>query len=104
MKPVKMERVEGERLKMRADAHRVEGRRGRSGKGGLRWEDCFKRDVAGVRGEWRTTARNREGGVETNGGQGGETESATKKKRKQQSTTRMYVRVVYMNNGELCAV
>ena len=53
-----VERMEGVRLTKRADAIRVEGRR-RRGRPRLRWEDCMKRDLAGVggedeeRGEWR---------------------------------------------------
>ena len=43
-----MERIEGERLTKRADAVRVDGRR-RRGKSRLRWEDCMKRYLAGVR-------------------------------------------------------
>ena len=43
----------------RADALRVEGRRGR-GRQILRWEDCVKRELVGV--EWRMRAR--DGGVE----------------------------------------
>ena len=39
-------------------AFRVDGRR-RSGRPRLRWEDCVKRDLAGVGGEWRRRARDR---------------------------------------------
>ena len=48
-------------LTKRADALRVEGRR-RRGRLRLRWEDCVKRDLAGVGEEWRMRAR--DGGVE----------------------------------------
>ena len=44
-----------------ADALRVEGRR-RRGRPRLRWEDCVKRDLAGVGVQWRMSAR--DGGVE----------------------------------------
>ena len=40
---------------------RLEGRR-RIGRTRLRWEDCVKRDVEEVGGEWRMRAR--DGGVE----------------------------------------
>ena len=42
-----MDRMEGERLTKRADALRGEGRRRRETPR-LRWEDCPKRDLAGV--------------------------------------------------------
>ena len=45
-----VEIMEGERLTKRADALRVEGRI-RRGRPRLRWEDCVKRDIAGVGGE-----------------------------------------------------
>ena len=51
-----VERLEGERLTKKADVLRVEGGR-RRGRPGLRWEDCVKRDLAGVGGEWRMRAR-----------------------------------------------
>ena len=51
-----VERMEGERLMKRADALRVEGRR-RRGRQRLRWEDCVKRDLVGVGGEWRMRVR-----------------------------------------------
>ena len=41
-----VERMEVERLTKRADALRVEGRRG--GRLRVRWEDCVKRDLAVV--------------------------------------------------------
>ena len=45
----------------------------------LRWEDCVKRDLAGLVGVWRTRAG---GGMETGCGDGSETGSVTKKKGK----------------------
>ena len=42
-----VERMERVRLTKRADVLRVEGRR-RRGRPRLRWEDCVKRDLAGV--------------------------------------------------------
>ena len=53
-----VERMEGVRLTKRADALGVEGRR-RRGRPRLRWEDCVKRDLVGVGGEWSTRARDR---------------------------------------------
>ena len=47
-----MERMEGRLLMKRADVLRVEGRRER-GRRKLRWEDCVKRDLAGIGGAWR---------------------------------------------------
>ena len=47
-----MERMVGERLTKRADALGVEARR-RRGRPRLRWEDCVKRDLAGVGGVWK---------------------------------------------------
>ena len=46
----------------------------------LKWDDCVKRDLAGVGGEGRL--RGRDGGVETGGGDGSETGSVTKKGKK----------------------
>ena len=51
-----MERMEGERLTRRTDVLRVEGRR-RRGRSRLRLEDCVKRYLVGVGGEWRMSAR-----------------------------------------------
>ena len=48
--PAKVGRIEGVRLTKRAGVLRVEGRR-RRGRPRLRWEDCVKRDLAGVGGE-----------------------------------------------------
>ena len=42
----------------RADSLGVQGRR-RRGRPRLRWEDCGKRDLVGVGGEWRMRARDR---------------------------------------------
>ena len=53
------ENIGGERLKKRADAIRVEGRR-RRGRLRLRWENCVKKDFAGEEGEWRMR-RSRDG-------------------------------------------
>ena len=51
-----MERMEGVRLTKRADELGLERRR----RGRLRREDCVKRDLVGVGGEWRTRARDEE--------------------------------------------
>ena len=53
-----VERMEGVRLTTNAGVLRVEGRR-RRGRPRLRWEDCLKRDLAGVGAEWRMRARDR---------------------------------------------
>ena len=50
----------GEWLTKRADVLRVEGKK-RKGRPRLRWEDCVKRDLARVRGEGRTRARDKGG-------------------------------------------
>ena len=47
-----VERMSWVRLTKRAGALGVEGRR-RRGRPRLRWEDCLKRDLVGVGGEWR---------------------------------------------------
>ena len=52
----RVERMEGESLRKRADALRVEGKR-RRGRPRLRWEDCVKSYWAGVGVEWRKRAR-----------------------------------------------
>ena len=51
-----MERMEGEWLTKRVGALRVEGRR-RRGRPRARWEDCVKRDLVGLGGEWRMRAK-----------------------------------------------
>ena len=53
--------MDGLTLTKRADVLGVEGRRRRV-RPRLRWEDCVKRDLVGVGGEWRTRARDRGGG------------------------------------------
>ena len=75
-----VERVEGVRLTKSADAIRVEGRRRERPR--LRWEDCIKKDLVGVGGEWRMRAR--DGGVEMVGGDGSETKLVMKKGKKNQ--------------------
>ena len=42
----------------RSDAQKMEGKR-RQGKPRMQWEDCVKRDLERVGGEWRTTAEDR---------------------------------------------
>ena len=54
-----LEIMEGERLTKRGDALRVDSRR-RKGRPRLRWDDCVKRDLAGVGGEWRMRTRDGE--------------------------------------------
>ena len=56
-----VERTEGKRLMKRVVALSVEGRRGR-GRPRLGWEDCVKRDLAGVGGEWRMRKRDKRNG------------------------------------------
>ena len=56
-----VERMEGVRLTKRADALGVESRR-RRGRPRLRWEDCVKRELVGLGGEWGTRARERGNG------------------------------------------
>ena len=65
--------MEGERLTKRADMLRVKGRR--KGRPRLWWEDCVKTDLVGLRGEWRTTARDM--GVLTGGGDGSQNEGSS---------------------------
>ena len=75
----RVERMEGIRLTKRADALRVDGR-SRRGRPRLRWEDCVKRDSAGVGGEnesegwgeWRMRARDGGGENESEGWGSGE--------------------------------
>ena len=50
-------KMEAERMTMRLDAIRVEGRREEENR--LRWEDRAKRDLVEMRGDWRTRARDR---------------------------------------------
>ena len=73
-----VETMEGVRLTKRADALRGEGRR-RRGRPRLGWEDCAKKDLAGVGGKWT-------GGVETGGGDGSETGLVVKKMLNKSST------------------
>ena len=64
--------MEGVRLTKRADALGVEGRRRRD-KPRLRWEDCVKRAMVGVGGEWEGSGRGVGGEWEGSGrGVGGE--------------------------------
>ena len=72
-----------EQLTKRADAFRVEEVGSRRRRPRLRWEDCVKRGLAGVGGEWGIKAR--DGEVEMVGGDDSETGSA--KKKGQKSTT-----------------
>ena len=46
------------KLAKRADAQKVDGKI-RLGRPRMRWEDCVKRDLEKVGGEWRTTAIDR---------------------------------------------
>ena len=71
-----VERMEGERLRKRADALRVEGRRGRGRPFETEMGVLGKRDLAEVGGEWRK--RQGIGGS----GDGSETGLVTKKNRK----------------------
>ena len=75
------------RLTKRVGALEVEGRR-RRGRPRLRWEDCMKRDLVGVRGEWRM--RVRDGGS----GDDSETGLVMKKKGKQKSMTGISASVI----------
>ena len=56
-----VERMEGVRLTKRADALGVECRR-RRGSPILRLEDCVKRDLVGVGGEWKARTMDRGSG------------------------------------------
>ena len=58
-----VERIEGERLTKGANVLSVEGRRRRRK---LRWEDCVKRDLAGLGGE-REMGESRGGGESETG-------------------------------------
>ena len=53
-----MERMEDEKLAKEADALKVEWER-RRGRPRMRWEDCVKRDLERVGGEWRIAAKDR---------------------------------------------
>ena len=72
--------MEVERLTKRTEALRVEGSRIR-GIPRLTWEDCVKRDLAGMGGEWIIREKDRRSGDDS------ETGSVTKKKVKQNSKT-----------------
>ena len=50
-----VERKGDEKLANRSNAQKEEGKR-RRGRLRMRWEDCVKRDLERVGGEWRTTA------------------------------------------------
>ena len=52
---VHVKRVVDEKPTKRSDAQKVEGK-WRRGRPRMRWEDCVKRDLERVGGEWRTTA------------------------------------------------
>ena len=76
--PIKVRGENGrERLTKRANALKMESRR-RKGRPRLRWEDCVKKNLAGVGGEWRMKAR--DGGVETGGKEGSKMGSVMEKK------------------------
>ena len=51
-----MERMREEKLTERSDAQKVEGK-GRGRRLRMRWEDCVKRDLERMGGEWRTTVK-----------------------------------------------
>ena len=50
------ETMGNEKMVKRSDAQKVEENR-RRGRPRMRWEDCVKRDLERVGGEWRTTAK-----------------------------------------------
>ena len=53
-----VERMGDEKLAKKADAQKVEGKRRRR-RPRMRWEDCVKRGLERVGGEWRRTAKDR---------------------------------------------
>ena len=55
---VHVERMGDDKLAKRTDSQKVKGNR-RRGRPRRRWEDCVKRGVESVGGEWRTTAKDR---------------------------------------------
>jgi len=55
---VHVERMGDDKLAKRTDSQKVKGNR-RRGRPRRRWEDCVKRGVESVGGEWRTTGKDR---------------------------------------------
>ena len=58
-----MERMGDEKLAKKSDTQKVKRKR-RHGRPRIRWEDCVKRDLERVGGEWRTAAKDRVGDVD----------------------------------------